>query len=84
MRVFFTIAGLFVLGIATIGLFVAGGESDAGERMTGFIGVGAGALIGIGLMIGAVAYRPLYPPVRPQPPQPNPYQPGYMPYPPTQ
>ena len=81
MRVFFTIASVFVLVIAAIGLFVAGDISDTGERMTGFVGVGAGALIGIGLMLGAVAYRPAHPPaIPPQYPPPAQYQPGYGPY----
>jgi hypothetical protein len=59
MRIVYSLLGALALFAAIIGLLVSGSENDAGERLDGFVASGVIALVGIGFMVGAAAFRPV-------------------------
>lgn len=61
MRIVYSLLGAFALFAAIIGLLVSGTVDNAGDRLAGFVASATIALIGIGFMVGAAAYRPVAP-----------------------
>ena len=77
MRNVCSLLGVPALFAAIIGLLVSGSLDNAGDRLAGFVASAVIALVGIGFMAGAIAFRPVAPPPFYPQAQPPHYPPQY-------